>query len=156
LPAATVVVPVVTTSRLVWAPEREPTRSTEAPVRTSAKGPYAAEVLRVLDGDTFAARVHVWPGLDITTKVRLRGVDAPEMKARCRQERNLAEAARDALAAILAEGELTVLRVDLDKYGGRVVADAATARIQDVSQALLAQGVARAYSGGHRQGWCGW
>ncbi len=43
----TVVVPMVTTSRPVWAPEREPTRSTEAPVRTSAKGTYAAEVLRV-------------------------------------------------------------------------------------------------------------
>src|SRR5215208_1700589 len=61
------------------------------------KGTYAAEVLRVLDGDTFEARVHLWPALDITTKVRLRGIDAPEMKARCREERNLAEAARDAL-----------------------------------------------------------
>src|SRR5438552_9260594 len=27
-----------------------------------------AQVLRVLDGDTFEARVNVWPGMDITTK----------------------------------------------------------------------------------------
>jgi endonuclease YncB( thermonuclease family) len=38
---------------------------------------HPAEVLRVLDGDTFEARVRLWPGLDVTTKVRLRGVDAP-------------------------------------------------------------------------------
>jgi endonuclease YncB( thermonuclease family) len=152
----TVVVPVITTSRPMLVPERALAGSAEPQVRTAAKGTYAADVLRVLDGDTFEARVHLWPGLDITTKVRLRGIDAPEMKARCREERNRAEAARDALGTILAEGELTVLRVDLDKYGGRVVADAATTRTEDVSRALLAQGVARLYSGGRRQGWCSW
>jgi endonuclease YncB( thermonuclease family) len=152
----TVLVPVITASRPALAPERELVGSAEPQVRAAAKGAYAAEVLRVLDGDTFVARVHLWPGLDITTKVRLRGIDAPEMKARCREERNRAEAAREALESILAEGPLTVLHVDLDKYGGRVVADAATARTEDVSQALLAQGVARVYAGGRRQGWCNW
>jgi endonuclease YncB( thermonuclease family) len=43
-------------------------------------GAHLAEVLEVLDGDTFDARVHVWPGLDITIRVRLRGIDAPEPK----------------------------------------------------------------------------
>ena len=32
---------------------------------------YPADVLRVIDGDTFEARVRVWPGLDVDTKVRL-------------------------------------------------------------------------------------
>ena len=59
---------------------------------------HSAEVVRVIDGDTFEARVHLWPGLDITTRVRLRGIDAPEFKARCNEERLRAEAARDALA----------------------------------------------------------
>ena len=27
---------------------------------------HPAEVLRVLDGDTFEARVHLWPGLEVT------------------------------------------------------------------------------------------
>ena len=45
-----------------------------------------AEALRVLDGDTFEARVRVWPGFDVTTRVRLRGIDAPEMRARCRED----------------------------------------------------------------------
>jgi endonuclease YncB( thermonuclease family) len=115
---------------------------------------HPAEVLRVLDGDTFEARVHVWPGLDITTRVRLRGIDAPEMNARCIEERDKAEAARDALRAILDQGEVGISRVTLDKYGGRVVAEASTQATPDVSLALLEAGLARRYSGRRRDGWC--
>jgi endonuclease YncB( thermonuclease family) len=115
---------------------------------------HAAELLRVLDGDTFEARVRLWPGLDVITKVRLRGVDAPELSARCFEERDKAEAARDALRRILAEGQIGISQVTLDKYGGRVVALASTAATPDVSAALIAAGVGRPYAGGRRQGWC--
>jgi endonuclease YncB( thermonuclease family) len=115
---------------------------------------HPAEVLRVVDGDTFEARVHLWPGLDITTRVRLRGIDAPELKARCGDERIKAEAAREALRTMLDQGEVAISRVTLDKYGGRVVADASTGATPDVSAALLGAGLARRYSGGHRDGWC--
>ena len=126
-----------------------------APVALSAiKGAYAADVLRVLDGDTFEARVHLWPGLAVTTKVRLRGIDAPENNARCAEERSKAEAARAALDAFLGEPDLTVFRVSLDKYGGRVVAAAATLRTTDVAQALVRAGLARPYAGGRREPWC--
>jgi endonuclease YncB( thermonuclease family) len=37
---------------------------------------YPADTLRIIDGDTFEARVRVWPGLDVNTKVRLRNIDA--------------------------------------------------------------------------------
>jgi endonuclease YncB( thermonuclease family) len=113
-----------------------------------------AQVLRVIDGDTFEARVRVWPGMDVTTKVRLRGIDAPEFNARCAGEMAKAEAARNALAAILAEGGVGVARVSLDKYGGRVVADASTRKTADVSAALLSGGLVRHYAGGRREGWC--
>ena len=116
---------------------------------------YAAEVIRVVDGDTFEARVQVWPGLDVTTKVRLRGIDAPEMSARCAEEQSKADAARNALAAMLAEGDVGVSAVSLDKYGGRVLASASSRKTPDISAALLAAGVARVYSGGRRDGWCG-
>ena len=116
---------------------------------------HPAEVLRVIDGDTFEARVNLWPGLDVTTRVRLRNIDAPELKARCDEERVKAEAAREALRAILDQGEVGISRVTLDKYGGRVVADASTRSTPNVSDALLAGGHARRYGGGHRDGWCG-
>jgi endonuclease YncB( thermonuclease family) len=115
---------------------------------------HPAQVVRVLDGDTFEARVNVWPGLDITTKVRLRGIDAPELRARCSDEAAKAQAARTALAAILAEGAVGVSGVALDKYGGRVLADASTRTTADIAAALLRAGVVRAYAGGRRESWC--
>jgi endonuclease YncB( thermonuclease family) len=115
---------------------------------------YPAQVLRVIDGDTFEARVRIWPGLDVTTKVRLSDVDAPELRARCSEERVKAQAARDALAALLAEGEVGIAQVTLDKYGGRVDAVASTRRTADVSAALVGGGFARLYQGGRRAGWC--
>lgn len=123
----------------------------EAPTLRSA---HPAQVLRVLDGDTFEARVRLWPGLEITTKVRLRGIDAAELRAKCADERSKAEAARDALVAVLAQGDVGVFNVTLDKYGGRVVASASTRTTPDVSEALLKAGLVRAYAGGRREGWC--
>jgi endonuclease YncB( thermonuclease family) len=117
-------------------------------------GIHPAEVLRVIDGDTFEARVHVWPGLDITTKVRLRGIDAAELKARCPAERVMAEAARDALRDMLADGAVGISTVTPDKYGGRVVADAATRSVASVSAELQARGLARSYRGGRQLSWC--
>ena len=115
---------------------------------------YPAEVLRVIDGDTFEARVRLWPGLETVTKIRLRGIDAPELRARCDEERSKALAARDALQAILDQGDVGVSAVTLDKYGGRVVADASTRATPDVSAALLGAGLARSYAGGRRETWC--
>ena len=136
-----------------------PTPTPAAPPATETpkliRGTHAAEVLRVIDGDTFEARVHVWPGIDITTRVRLRGIDAPELGgARCAEERTKAEAAREALRTMLSEGDVAVLRVGLDKYGGRVLAGATTRATPDVSTAMLAKGLARPYTGGRREGWC--
>jgi endonuclease YncB( thermonuclease family) len=130
--------------------------ATAAPLakRTGTGSIYPADVLRVIDGDTFAARVRVWPGLDVETKVRLRGVDAAELHARRAEELSQAEAARTALQNILAEGDVTISRVGVDKYGGRVDALAATRATPDVSAAMLAGGWARTYEGGRRKSWC--
>ena len=116
---------------------------------------HPADVLRVIDGDTFEARVHVWPGMEITTRVRLRGIDAPEIHARCDDERVKAQIAREALVRILGEGAVGITQVGQDKYGGRVDANVSTARTSDVSAAMLDGGFARRYSGGRRESWCG-
>ena len=118
------------------------------------RGVYSAEVLRIADGDTFEARVQVWPGIAITTLVRLRGIDTPELKARCPAERVKAEAARAKLTAILAEGAVEISRVGLDKFGGRIDAAASTRSTPDVAAAILQAGLGRSYSGGRRESWC--
>lgn len=138
---------------------RSPAAPLEAPRPDLSRAPDAvlrhpAEVLRVIDGDTFEARVRLWPGLELTTRVRLRGIDAPELKSACADEFNRARLAREALEALLAEGHVAIFNIGPDKYHGRVVADAAAGRTPDVSAALLAAGHARPYRGGRRSGWC--
>ena len=122
--------------------------------RFNAQLAYPAEVVRVIDGDTFEARVRVWPGLDVSTKVRLRNIDAPELHARCADELAKAQASRTALETMLAAGAVSVSQVGLDKYGGRVDALVATRDTADVSAALLNGGWARSYDGRRRGSWC--
>ena len=115
---------------------------------------HPAEVLRVLDGDTSRRACNLWPGLDITTRVRLRGIDAPEMKARCADERVKAEAARDALSAILTKARSVSRRSRSTNMAAGSIADASTRTTPDVSAALLEAGLARRYAGGRRDSWC--
>lgn len=116
---------------------------------------HAVDVLYTIDGDTFGARVHLSPGQDLTARIRLRGIDAPELKGQCASEIRMAETAAGALAKLLGDGGVAVYNIGPDKYPGRVVADVATKRTPNVSAALLAGGYARSYGGGHRNGWCG-
>ena len=129
-------------------------RAAPAGPTLSALGRYSVDVMRVIDGDTFEARVHVWPGFELTTRVRLRSIDAPELKARCEEERVRAEAAREALRTILNDRDVSIWSIGPDKYFGRIVAEVSTRRTADVSAAMLSKGVARSYDGGHRDGWC--
>jgi endonuclease YncB( thermonuclease family) len=115
---------------------------------------YSAEVVHVIDGDTFEARVTIWPGVEVNTRVRLRGIDAPELHARCDDEWTRAQTARTALERILAQGGVTIAQVGPDKYAGRVDAVVSTRNTADVSAALLSGGWVRSYDGGRRGSWC--
>jgi len=133
-----------------------PAVAADQPPPIASPRPFAhpADVLRIIDGDTFEARVHLWPGLDVTTRVRLRGIDAPELHARCADEFRRAEAAAVALRDLLRQGQVAIYNIGPDKYQGRVVADVATRQTSNVSAAMISGGYARSYSGGHRGGWC--
>jgi endonuclease YncB( thermonuclease family) len=115
---------------------------------------YAAEVVRIIDGDTFVARMRTGPAGEIETRVRLRSIDAAELHARCSKELRLALAARAALQRLLAEGRVTLSHVGPDKYPGRIDANVTTRNNVDVSAAMLSGGFARAYDGGRRGTWC--
>ena len=115
---------------------------------------YAAEVVRIIDGDTFVARMRTGPGGEVETRVRLRSIDAAELHARCSRELRLALAARAALQRLLADGRVTLSHVGPDKYPGRIDANVATNNTNDISAAMLSGGFARAYDGGRRGSWC--
>lgn len=117
-------------------------------------GPVEARVLEVLDGDTFVADALVWPGHSVRINIRIRGIDAPEMKARCPAEREAAERARDALADLLREGGVAISNISGAKYYGRVLADVAMGDGQSVAPIMLGEKLVRPYGGGRRAPWC--
>ncbi len=135
-------------------------------------GPLPAQVISVLDGDTLEVRVHIWLGQDIRTRVRLAGIDAPELKGKCARERDLAQRARAYLLARLdpldtgdgaagdgaagdgAAASVRLREVRYGKYAGRVLARVETLDGTDLGQELVAAGLARPYDGRRRASWC--
>ena len=73
----------------------------------------------MIDGDTLDVTVKVWIGQDTRTRVRIRGIDAPEIHARCPAEKAGALAAKARLKE-LAGKLVTLTAIGQDKYAGRV------------------------------------
>ena len=122
-------------------------------------GPLLARVVEVVDGDTLAVRVRIWLDNDVTTRVRLDGIDAPELRGACPEERELARRAAEFLVAkVMAAGEggteVRLRDVRYGKYARRVVARVETEAGEDLGRALLDAGLARPYGGGRRLSWC--
>ena len=141
---------------LLAAVATEPAADSPPPLRLAAEaldGPVQAKVERVVDGDTIEVRARIWLGQSLVVRVRIDGIDTPELKARCEDERRRAEAARAFLAHRLEGADIKLSHVVYDKYGGRVRADV-TDDSGDIARALLAAGLARPYHGERRQSWC--
>jgi micrococcal nuclease len=122
--------------------------------RTPLNGAYRATILKVIDGDTVEARIHVWMGQEVVTRLRLLDIDAPEFSSGCAEERRLAGGAQTRLAQLVSGGPVLVADVRPDKYFGRVVGRLVLADGRDAGAALLAEGLARPYRGGARLNWC--
>ena len=125
-----------------------------AGVSQTLEGPIPAEVLRVIDGDTIEVRVRIWLNQDLTTHVRLDGIDAPELRGSCERERDLARAARDFLATRIEHRDVKLRDIGLDKYGARVVARVEDLEGADLAAALLEARLAERYDGGAKGSWC--
>lgn len=123
--------------------------------RGAIAGPVRAHLVRVLDGDTVEVLARIWPDHYVETRVRLAGIDAPELRGRCAEEIALAERAKARLAALLAGNRLLLADVHYGKYAGRVVARVLTEDGRDVAAILVAEKLARAYDGHRRMPWCG-
>jgi micrococcal nuclease len=98
-----------------------------------------------IDGDTLACG---------TERVRIMGLDTPEMRGHCPAETHAARAAKDRLTALMAAG-ISLERHGRDRYR-RTLAIVRDRQGRDVARILIQERHARPYNGrGRREGWCG-
>jgi len=123
----------------------------EAMARDEISGPVSAEILRVVDGDTLLVEAQPWPQQKMEVYVRIRGIDAPELKSKCESIRAAGLDARDALETMAAQSSrIQLMRISGDKYFGRIVADVILLDGHSVADGLLLAGLVRTYDGGRK------
>ena len=117
-------------------------------------GPYTAQYLGTVDGDTIDVLLHVYPGIDITTRIRERSIDAPEVRGGTPCEKLLAHKAT-AYMQQLMEG---AHRVTVEELGfgtfqprmvGRLYVDA-----RPVGSLIKEKGLAVDYKDRETNVWC--
>ena len=114
---------------------------------------HGGVVIKVYDGDTITvaspldgARCCSPPPLMYRFRVRLRGIDTPEIKGGSSDEKALAVIARDALSAQILGKEVELRNLGTEKYG-RILADVYLNHVH-MNQWMLDQGYANPYDGG--------
>jgi micrococcal nuclease len=113
-----------------------------------------ADVTSIYDADTFRVNIAGWPPvIGQRIPIRVLGVDAPEIRGKCQAEKIAARKAKQFTVALLRGGQVIELRnIQRGKYF-RLLADVFVDG-QSLATQLIGAGHARAYDGGHRQGWC--
>ena len=113
-----------------------------------------SSVISVYDGDTFRVDIDSLPpivGKNIS--IRLNGVDTPEIRGKCKYEKDLAIKARDFVRNKLANAkEIKLNNLQRGKYF-RVVANVIVDGVS-LEQELLDKEFAYKYTGGKKSSWC--
>ena len=129
------------------------------PLRASADKTYGSvaisEVISIYDGDTFRANISEYPPLiGQHMGIRINGVDTPEMRGKCEQEKILARKAKQFTIKMLLNAKTIELRnMQRGKYF-RIVADV-YADGHSVGEGLVREGLAVIYDGGKKtSAWC--
>lgn len=99
---------------------------------------------RAIDGDSLVCG---------SERIRIMGLDAPELRGRCHAETRLARAAQARMQQLVARG-VTIERRGRDRYR-RTLAVVRARGGQDVADIMIRERLARPYDGrGPRRGWC--
>lgn len=113
-----------------------------------------SKVISIYDGDTLRVNIDSFP--DIVGKhirIRIKGIDAPEIKGKCQREIDLAIMARDYLRnAINQSSHIELRNIERGKYFrivGELYIDG-----ENISNNLINRKLAYHYNGGKKRSWC--
>lgn len=111
-------------------------------------------LISIYDGDSFTVNVDEWPpilGQKIT--IRIKGVDTPELRGKCKKEVEMARLAKQFTVSKLRESKtIRLTGIERDKYF-RILADVSLDGI-DLGRLLLEAKLAVPYTGAKKLEWC--
>ena len=106
------------------------------------------------DGDTCYVIAPTLPEPLQKMSVRILGIDTPEMRAECAEEKKLALKGREfANKMFRAAEKIEFANLKWDKYGGRVLVDVYLDG-KLYKDEIINAGLARPYDGGTKESWC--
>jgi len=113
-----------------------------------------SKVISVYDGDTIRVDIDSFPDIiGKNIRIRLKGIDAPEIKGKCQKEIDLAIMARDYLRnAINQSSRIELRNIERGKYFrivGELYIDG-----ENISNNLFKRKLAYYYNGGKKRSWC--
>lgn len=104
-----------------------------------------AKVVEVYDGDT--CTIVFYSNRELcSAKVRLLGIDAPEIRGKTESEKAKALVARDALKALILNKVVTLTNVAIEAKWGRILADIWVGDVH-VNEDMIEQGLVVRYGG---------
>ena len=109
------------------------------------------QVIKVYDGDTItiASSLPIPNAPMYRFPVRLRGIDAPEMKGKSEDEKRAAKISQKALEDLILHKNVTLKNVETEKYG-RILADVFFDDV-NLSKFMLKNNYAVEYDGGTKK-----
>jgi len=113
-----------------------------------------SKVISIYDGDTLRVNIDSFPDIiGKNIRIRLKGIDTPEIKGKCQKEIDLAIMARDYLRnAINQSSHIELKNIERGKYFrivGELYIDG-----ENISKGLLKEKLAYIYHGGKKRSWC--
>ena len=115
--------------------------------------PFSVE--RVVDGDTIGGVAYIWPGIELHTLVRVRGIDTPEKRGGCTESKTKglqATALTDSL--VQAARQVWLASPEAGTFAGRIIADVWVDSTL-LAPILIQRALAKPYDGrGARPTWC--
>ena len=112
------------------------------------------KIISVYDGDTFVIDFDLGFFITIRRKCRLLGVNSPEIRTRCKKEKELGYKARDFVKELILGKTFTIKTHKPGKFG-RYLIDLFLSEEPEITlnNVLVEKGFARNYDGGRREKW---
>jgi len=110
-----------------------------------------SEVLKYIDGDTIDVIVDLGFKTFVKKRIRLAGINTPEVRTRNKEEKKKGIAARERLRELIegSDKDLILISHGVGKYG-RVLGELILHPNLDVNQTLILEGHAKEYHGGKK------